>query len=312
MEDEGTLGYKLSGNDSIAYRPLGSPEEVFHVLLRYTILYEKRSYEGVQDAYVFAKFAKKIEMDGRFECLAAAARPYKNTRMNTYDNGKFHTTMLERPTGHRALLSDRSALVPACTEACTVFMYFYVSTLTGDGAKLTGSRAMRHSNCTNQPHAFPPANGVKNSTAAILILRKFRNEYRLGLIFLYSSGVKMDVTGKTSLLVAVSEHKCGNDVRPEKQSHSVVADINHLKHKYVAHECISWLHISRELAEARRHCNIICVYYIARARARARARVCVCVCVCTTMRCSDAARVSVCTGHRCVVGRPGDSRNNPR
>lgn len=48
VEDEGTLGYKLSGNDSIAYRPLGSPEEVFHVLLRYTILYEERSYEGVQ------------------------------------------------------------------------------------------------------------------------------------------------------------------------------------------------------------------------------------------------------------------------
>lgn len=47
-EDEGTLGYKLSGDDSIAYRPLGSPEEVFHVLLRYTILYEERSYEGVQ------------------------------------------------------------------------------------------------------------------------------------------------------------------------------------------------------------------------------------------------------------------------
>lgn len=48
VEDESTLGYKLSGNDSIAYRPLGSPEEVFHVLLRYTILYEERSYEGVQ------------------------------------------------------------------------------------------------------------------------------------------------------------------------------------------------------------------------------------------------------------------------
>lgn len=48
MEDEGTLGYKLSGDDSIAYRPLGSSEEVFHVLLRYTILYEERSYEGVQ------------------------------------------------------------------------------------------------------------------------------------------------------------------------------------------------------------------------------------------------------------------------
>lgn len=47
-EDEGTLGYKLSGDDSIAYRPLGSPEEVFRVLLRYTILYEERSYEGVQ------------------------------------------------------------------------------------------------------------------------------------------------------------------------------------------------------------------------------------------------------------------------
>lgn len=47
-EDEGTLGYKLSGDDSIAYRPLGSPEEVFHVLLRYTILYEERWYEGVQ------------------------------------------------------------------------------------------------------------------------------------------------------------------------------------------------------------------------------------------------------------------------
>lgn len=47
-EDEGTLDYKLSGDDSIAYRPLGSPEEVFHVLLRYTILYEERSYEGVQ------------------------------------------------------------------------------------------------------------------------------------------------------------------------------------------------------------------------------------------------------------------------
>lgn len=48
-EGESTLGYKLSGDDSIAYRPLGSPEEVFHVLLRYTILYEERSsYEGVQ------------------------------------------------------------------------------------------------------------------------------------------------------------------------------------------------------------------------------------------------------------------------
>lgn len=48
VEDEGTLSYKLLGDDSIAYRPLGSPEEVFHVLLRYTILYEERSYEGVQ------------------------------------------------------------------------------------------------------------------------------------------------------------------------------------------------------------------------------------------------------------------------
>ncbi|KAL2749368.1 hypothetical protein V1477_002308, partial [Vespula maculifrons] len=48
MEDEAKLDYKLSGDDSIAYRPLGSPEEVFHVLLRYTILYEERSYEGVQ------------------------------------------------------------------------------------------------------------------------------------------------------------------------------------------------------------------------------------------------------------------------
>jgi len=34
--------------------------------------------------------------------------------------------------------------------------------------------------------------GVENSTVAVLILRKFRNEYRLGLIFLYSSGVKME------------------------------------------------------------------------------------------------------------------------
>ena len=110
-------------------------------------------------------------------------------------------------------------------------------------------------------------------------------------------------------LVAVSEHKCGNDVRPpEKQSYSVVADINHLKHKYVAHERISWLHISRELAEARRHCNIICVHYIG---ARARARVCMCVCVYNDAM-QHTARVSVCTGHRCVVGRPGDSRNNPR
>ncbi|KAF7382168.1 hypothetical protein HZH66_013600 [Vespula vulgaris] len=33
MEDEAKLDYKLSGDDSIAYRPLGSPEEVFHVLL---------------------------------------------------------------------------------------------------------------------------------------------------------------------------------------------------------------------------------------------------------------------------------------
>lgn len=47
-EDEARPGYKLSGDDSIAYRPLGSPEEVFHVLLRYTILYEERWYEGVQ------------------------------------------------------------------------------------------------------------------------------------------------------------------------------------------------------------------------------------------------------------------------
>lgn len=48
-EDEARgLGYKLSGDDSIAYRPLGSPEEVFHVLLRYTILYEEHWYEGVQ------------------------------------------------------------------------------------------------------------------------------------------------------------------------------------------------------------------------------------------------------------------------
>ncbi|TGZ51207.1 Uncharacterized protein DBV15_03175 [Temnothorax longispinosus] len=87
------------------------------------------------------------------ECLAAAAQPYKNTRMNTYDNGKFHAAVLGRPAGLRALPSDRSALVPACT----VFTYFYVSTLTGDGAKLTGSRATRHSNCTNQPCTFPPA-----------------------------------------------------------------------------------------------------------------------------------------------------------
>ncbi|EGI64525.1 hypothetical protein G5I_07032 [Acromyrmex echinatior] len=150
------------------------------------------------------------------ECLAAAARSYKNTRMNTFDNGKFHTAVLERPTGHRALLSDRSALVPACMEACTVFMYFYVSTLTGDGAKLTGSRAMRHSNCTNQPHAFPPAKGEENSTAAVLILRKFRNEYRLGyrLIFLERSKDGMLLEKR---LVAISEHKCGENVGPPEE-----------------------------------------------------------------------------------------------
>ncbi|KYN42177.1 hypothetical protein ALC56_03315 [Trachymyrmex septentrionalis] len=148
------------------------------------------------------------------ECLAAAARPYKNTRMNTYDNGKFHTAVLERPTGHRALLSDRSG-AGACTKACTVFMYFYVSTLKGDGAKLTGSRAMRHSNCTNQPHAFPPANGVENSTAAL-------ERSKDGMLL-------------EKRLVAVSEHKRGEDVgSPEKQSRPVVAGINHLKHKYVA------------------------------------------------------------------------------
>lgn len=46
-EDEARLGYnKLSGDDSIAYRPLGSPEEVFHVLLRYTILYEEAVVRG--------------------------------------------------------------------------------------------------------------------------------------------------------------------------------------------------------------------------------------------------------------------------
>lgn len=52
----------------------------------------------------------------------------------------------------------------------------------------------------------------------------------------------------------------GEDVGPpEKQSRPVAAGISDLRHKYVAHERISRLHISRELAEARRRCNIVCM-----------------------------------------------------
>lgn len=46
---------------------------------------------------------------------------------------------------------------------------------------------------------------------------------------------------------------------PEKQSRPVATSISNLRHKYVAHERISRLHISRELAEARRRCNIVCM-----------------------------------------------------
>jgi len=99
------------------------------------------------------------------------------------------TTMTATAMATR-ILYIRSTYTQTYTKACTVFMYFYVSTLTGDGAKLTGSRVMCHSNCTNQPRAFPSARIVfswhkgrlSNSRFTIqfkIVFKEFKESYSL-------------------------------------------------------------------------------------------------------------------------------------